>query len=65
MAMPDDGPRASVYGLRHGFQDRLNEVAPPERVNADLMGHGISRERYGAEPSLEQLRAVMEAVSVG
>lgn len=62
--MPKGSPRCSAYGLRHGFQDRLNDAAPPERVNADLMGHKISRERYGAGPSLDQLIKVMRAVSV-
>lgn len=63
-AMPKGSPRCSADGLRHGFQDRLNDAAPPERVNADLMGHKISRERYGAGPSLHQLVKVMLAVSV-
>ncbi len=45
---------ASLYSLRHGFQDRLIAVRVPERVQADLMGHALSRPRYGAGPDLTE-----------
>ncbi|MEM9477911.1 MAG: tyrosine-type recombinase/integrase, partial [Pseudomonadota bacterium] len=48
---------ATLYGLRHGFQDRLIEVEAPERIQADLMGHKIHRPRYGKGPKLEQMRS--------
>ena len=63
-AMPPRDLSVSAYSFRHGFQDRLTAAAPPERVNADLMGHAISRERYGAGPSLEQLLDVMRDIRV-
>ena len=47
---------SSLYGLRHGFQDRLIEVEAPERIQADLMGHRTLRPKYGKGPSLEQMR---------
>ena len=47
---------ATLYDLRHGFQDRLIEVEAPERVQADLMGHKTLRPKYGKGPSLQQLR---------
>ena len=47
---------ATLYGLRHGFQDRLIEVEAPERIQADLMGHKTLRPKYGKGPSLEQMR---------
>ena len=50
--VPPNG--ATVYGLRHAFQDRLNAVEPPERLNADIFGHGFYRPRYGDGTSLEQ-----------
>jgi len=46
---------ATLYGLRHGFQDRLIEVEAPERIQADLMGHGTLRPKYGKGPSLGQM----------
>ena len=49
-------PGGTLYGLRHGFQDRLIEVEAPERIQADLMGHKTLRPKYGKGPSLEQLR---------
>ncbi len=45
---------ASLYSLRHGFQDRLIAVRAPERVQADLMGHRLERPRYGTGPTLEE-----------
>ena len=47
---------ATLYGLRHGLQDRLIEVEAPERIQADLMGHKIQRPKYGKGPSLAQMR---------
>lgn len=45
---------ATLYGLRHGFQDRLIEVEAPERIQADVMGHKTLRPKYGKGPSLSQ-----------
>jgi len=47
----------TLYGLRHGFQDRLIEVEAPERIQADLMGHKTQRPKYGKGPSLEQMQS--------
>jgi len=41
---------ATLYGLRHGFQDRLIEVEAPERIQADLMGHKTLRPKYRKRP---------------
>jgi len=62
--MPGRERPLSPYSLRHGFQDRLTALGPGERIDRDLMGHGLSRERYGAGASLERLAEVMEAVAV-
>lgn len=51
---------ATLYGLRHGFQDRLIEVEAPERIQADLMGHKTLRPKYGRSPSLAQMRKSLE-----
>jgi len=47
---------ATLYSLRHGFQDRLTALGPPERVQADLMGHALSRPRYGEGLPLKEMR---------
>lgn len=46
---------ASIYSLRHAFQDRLIAAEVPERLQAELMGHKLARPRYGAGPTLEHL----------
>ncbi len=55
---------ATLYGLRHGFQDRLIEVEAPERIQADLMGHKTLRPKYGKGPSLEQMRDWLERTAL-
>ncbi len=57
-------PAHKVYSLRHSYQDRLTAAEVPERIQADLMGHGIDRPRYGAGASLEQKRKWIEAIAV-
>lgn len=49
-------PAHSLYSLRHAFQDRLIAAEAPERLQAELMGHKLARERYGEGPSLDQAR---------
>lgn len=51
-----------VYSLRHSFEDRLTAVEPPEKVQAALMGHKYSRERYGDGPSLEQKKEWLDKI---
>lgn len=55
---------ATLYGLRHGFQDRLIEVEAPERIQADLMGHKIQRPKYGKGPSLSQMHEWLEKTAL-
>ena len=59
--LPEGG---TLYGLRHGFQDRLIEVEAPERIQADLMGHKIQRPKYGKGPSLAQMREWLEKTAL-
>ena len=56
---------ATLYGLRHGFQDRLIEVEAPERIQADLMGHKTLRPKYGKGPSLKQMHQWLERTALG
>ncbi len=49
-----ESDRHSLYSFRHSFQDRLTAAEAPDRIQADLMGHKYTRERYGAGPDLAQ-----------
>lgn len=53
----------SVYSLRHSFEDRLTAVEPPDKVQAALMGHKYSRERYGDGPSLAQKHKWLQKIA--
>ncbi|WP_232831227.1 tyrosine-type recombinase/integrase [Pseudogemmobacter bohemicus] len=53
----------SMYGLRHSFEDRLLAAGVDERIRADLMGHKLKRERYGAGASLEMSAGILQSVA--
>lgn len=53
----------SLYSLRHSFEDRLLAAGADDRIRADLMGHRIKRERYGAGASLEHLQAILQRIA--
>lgn len=52
-----------IYSLRHAFEDRMLKANFPERVKADLMGHDINRERYGAGLPLADMAVLLEGIS--
>ena len=54
----------TLYGLRHGFEDRLLAAGVDERIRRDLFGHALNRERYGAGAALPHLRDVIQAVAL-
>lgn len=51
-----ESEKHSLYSFRHSFQDRLTAAEAPDRIQADLMGHKYTRERYGKGPDLAQKR---------
>lgn len=53
-----------LYSLRHSFEDRLLAAGVDERVRRDLMGHTLTRERYGAGASLEQALACIQRIAL-
>jgi len=57
-------PEHTLYGIRHGFEDRMTDRDVEERIKADLMGHAISRERYGKGASLEKLAGVVRFIAL-
>lgn len=57
-------PEHTMYGLRHGFEDRMLAEGIDERIRRDIMGHALQRERYGKGASLEMARDLLEPVSL-
>lgn len=51
--------RHTAYSARHAFQDRITAAWVPDRVQVDLMGHALDREKYGQGASLEQKLEVL------
>lgn len=49
----------SLYSFRHSFQNRLNELELPDRIQCQLMGHKFKRPKYGDGASLEHLRVIL------
>lgn len=56
--------RHRAYSLRHSFEDRMTDAEIVDRVAADMMGHSISRERYGKGPTLEKKLEVIRRIAV-
>ena len=52
-------PEHTLYGIRHAFEDRMLAANIDDRVRRDLFGHSLTRERYGAGASLEQMRDLL------
>ena len=59
-----ESPDHTMYSLRHSFEDRLLAAEVDERIRRDLMGHSLTRERYGKGASLEQRARAIEAIAV-
>ena len=54
----------TIYGLRHSFEDRMLKKKFPDRLAAELMGHTVQRERYGAGPDLEMRLKAMRRLDI-
>lgn len=61
IAMPS--PAHTMYCLRHSFEDRLLAAGVDERIRRDLMGHKLTRERYGEGASLAHLHEIVVSVA--
>jgi len=55
----------TLYSLRHSFEDRMIEEGVLDRVRADLFGHALQRERYGAGGGDETRYTAIKAISLG
>lgn len=55
-------PAHSMYSLRHSFEDRLLAAGVDERIRADLMGHKLQRERYGAGAPLATSAEILQRI---
>lgn len=54
----------SMYGLRHSFEDRMLAAGIDERIRADLMGHKLQRERYGAGAPMATLTELLQRIAL-
>lgn len=54
----------TLYCLRHSFEDRMIAAGVDPRIRADLFGHALDRERYGAGASLQQARDILQAFAL-
>jgi integrase len=59
-----ESDKHTMYSLRHSFEDRLLATGTDERIRRDLMGHRLTRERYGKGADLVQLQRVLQAIAV-
>lgn len=59
-----ESDKHTMYSLRHSFEDRLLGAGTDERIRRDLMGHRLTRERYGKGADLVQLHRVLQAISI-
>lgn len=57
-------PDHTLYGLRHAFEDRLLRAGVDERIRRDLMGHALTRERYGEGGSLAQVAEILRGIAI-
>jgi integrase len=59
-----ESPAHSLYSLRHSFEDRMLKAGVDERIRRDLMGHRLTRERYGDGADLEHLHRLIQAIAL-
>lgn len=57
-------PAHSLYSLRHSFEDRMLKAGIDERIRRDLMGHRLTRERYGEGADLAHLHTLIQAIAL-
>ncbi len=57
-------PAHSLYSLRHSFEDRMLKAGVDERIRRDLMGHRLTRERYGEGADLAHLHSLIQAIAL-
>lgn len=53
----------TLYGLRHGFEDRMLAAGVDDRIRRDLIGHALDRERYGKGASLEMSAKLLTPIA--
>ncbi|SOC14382.1 tyrosine-type recombinase/integrase [Rhodobacter maris] len=54
----------TLYSLRHSFEDRMLAAGIDDRIRRDLLGHRLSRERYGDGATLEHMQELLQATAL-
>lgn len=59
-----ESDRHSFYSLRHSMEDRMLRAGIDERIRMDILGHQISRERYGEGGGLSHVHGLLENIAL-
>ncbi|SIS57272.1 tyrosine-type recombinase/integrase [Phaeovulum vinaykumarii] len=54
----------TLYSLRHSFEDRMLAAGIDDRIRRDILGHRLSRERYGDGATLEHMHELLQATAL-
>ncbi|WP_444451456.1 tyrosine-type recombinase/integrase [Rhodobacter capsulatus] len=54
----------TLYSLRHSFEDRMLAAGIDDRIRRDILGHRLSRERYGDGATLEHMQQLLQATAL-
>lgn len=57
-------PDHSLYSLRHSMEDRMLRAGIDERIRMDILGHQISRERYGDGGGLSHIHGLLKKIAL-
>ena len=57
-------PDHVAYSLRHSFEDRMLRAGIDERIRKDLLGHQISRERYGDGGGVKHVHDLLKPIAL-
>lgn len=57
-------PKHVMYSLRHAMEDRMLTNKVDERIRMDILGHQISRERYGKGGELAHIHGLLNEFAI-
>jgi integrase len=59
-----EGPKHTLYSLRHGFKDRLRETEAVDELKDELMGHDTRKPKYGDGHGLRLKMKYVSAIAL-